>query len=330
VVRTAVCGLIAALLLAAPAVAADKPAPGCAGLAFSDAAGDAQSNPTGLPGGEEKAPANMDVTGGFFLSDGTTGTANIRIANLDRKVPDSADGVVWYMLWQAGDETRYVGAELGSGGEVAFLYGTYDPDTGGYTHDGDTTGALFEGPDGIVQIAIPADYLKGTLASPYAEASELVSLGVIGSLANDDTAPDDQKGADYTPGPCPAAAPPPAAGPSGGAPAPEQPAASSGAPAGLTLHVAPRAGSARSANRRKRVTLAVRSDAPVTNLVARLLAANGKGRTLASGRRSRLDGAGALRLKTKRRLRRGRYVLRITATGPGGRATQSFPVVLTR
>jgi hypothetical protein len=324
VVRSAVRGLIAVLaavaVLASGAAAADKPAPACAGLAFSDAAGDAQTNSTGLPGGEGPAQPNLDITGGFFLSDGATVTADIRVANLDRKVPDGDDGVVWYMLWHAGEETRYVGAELGSGGDVAFLYGTYDPTTGAYSHDGDTTGALFEGADGIVQVALPADYVKGTLASPYAEASELVSIGVIGSLSNDDTAPDDQRGVDYTPAPCPAAAAPP----------PAQAAPTSPAPRGLTLHVAPRAGSARVANRRHRVTIAVRSDGPVTKLVARLLGPSGKGRTLASGRLAKLEGAAALRLRTKRRLRRGRYVLRVTATGPDGRATRAFPVVLTR
>ena len=59
--------LAAALALAAvsavPAHAADKPTPGCAGLAFPDAAGDAMSSsPSGGP-----AASNLDILGGFFL-----------------------------------------------------------------------------------------------------------------------------------------------------------------------------------------------------------------------------------------------------------------------
>src|SRR4051794_17404138 len=104
--------LAAALAVAAlPAVsasAADKPVPGCAGLAFSDAAGDAVS---GSPSGGA-APSNLDILSGYFLDDGATVTANIQIADLEEKVPDGATGVDWYMLFKQGEATNYVHASI--------------------------------------------------------------------------------------------------------------------------------------------------------------------------------------------------------------------------
>src|SRR3954452_18087335 len=87
----------AAALLATPAWAA--PVPGCAGTAFTDAAGDATDTTIPVPGVPEKAQPNLDIVDGFFLDDGGTVTANIQVANLTQDVPGTATGVDWYMVW---------------------------------------------------------------------------------------------------------------------------------------------------------------------------------------------------------------------------------------
>src|SRR5213596_795092 len=83
---------LAASSLACPPALADAPAPGCAGTAFTDPAGDSVDGSAfavDAPGGP-----NVDVISGFFLDDGTgTVTANIQVADLTTDVPAGATGV---------------------------------------------------------------------------------------------------------------------------------------------------------------------------------------------------------------------------------------------
>src|SRR4051794_11836206 len=303
--------LAAALAVAAlpvvSASAADKPAPGCAGLAFSDAAGDAVSASTGGP-----ADGNMDILGGYFLDDGATVTANIQIADLEEKVPSGATGVDWYLLFQQGNATNYVHASIDvTGGDPVFSYGHIDPTNGVLTDDGSSSGQFFNGQNGVIQIALPGNSASGTLAGPYAQADEATGVpGVGGALNTDDQAPDSGAGTDYPVGGCWGAAAPVTAvtPPAAQAPASNQPAAAPAASA-PTLRVVAKNGSARKISKARKLVVALQSSGPVSGITGTLVDA--KGKTVASGKLAQLNGKGSLQLRLRKALKKGRYTLRV-------------------
>jgi hypothetical protein len=302
----------AVALAAAPAVAQDpvKPVVGCAGEAFTDPRGDEVADPLGLGFGGGPAP-NLDVTGGFFRTDGDVVTANIRIADLSTGAPGFAEGVGWFMFYIAGGALRFVAAETGRGEEVTYAYGTLDRSNGLFTNDGATTGRLFGGPDGIVQIEVPpaAGATPGaTLGMPYAEADVRTFLVISPA----DQAPDDLRGANYTVGAC---------SESGGQALP---------PAVLPVRAPAVLGSAKQANRTRRLAFRVRSSARVTSVRFVLRPRSGRGRALATGRLRRLNGAATLRMRVLRPLRRGTYALKAVGTVAGARATYARQVIVRR
>ena len=342
-------GLATLIALAAAALAcmpawADAPAPGCAGMAFTDPAGDAIDG--SVPFVERPGGANLDVTGGFFLSDGAGGvTANIQVANLTADVPTGATGVDWYMIWtDAAGALDYVRASVEPGGDPVFSYGqvTVTPANTLYQDTAATSGQFFAGPNGVVQIALPADYAAGTLESPYAQTFEEQNLSTpvvgLGNLADADRAPDDGGGQSYAVGGCaaaPAAAagaappsgPPPVSSPPAGQ-APGSSAPSSNAPR-PTLSVTTRAASARAANRGRALRVGVTSNVPLS-LVKGVLR-DARGRTVATGGLRRLEDRGTLRLRVRRALRKGRYTLRVTGQDAhGATATTTARIGLAR
>src|SRR4029077_13534253 len=95
--------------------------------------------------------------------------------------------------WTVGDVVNYVDAHvddttIGSG-DVSYSYGVDDP-VQGLTPAGDTSGRLFEGPKGVVQIDLPASVATGTLDDPWAVAAEAIP----GFVLYGDSAPDGQTG----------------------------------------------------------------------------------------------------------------------------------------
>jgi hypothetical protein len=320
----------AAALLATPAWAA--PVPGCAGTAFTDAAGDATD--TTVPGVDGKGQPNLDVLSGFFLADGGTVTANIQVANLTTDVPATATGVDWYMIWtNAAGALKFVRASVAPGGDPAFSYGTVtvtDANTL-YTDDGETSGQFFTGPNGVVQIQVPADLAGGTLKAPHAATSAEqdfdTGAGISGGrLATADNAPDEGGGSDYAIGGCtstPTTTPAPDVG--GPSPVASTPAgqAPSSAPSGSSaparpaaLHVAVRRTSARTVSRRHALTVAVSTTAPLTQVKALLL--DRRGKKVGSGALARLSGKGTLKLRVRRTLRKGTYTVRVTGRDGSG------------
>src|SRR3954469_21168805 len=306
--------LAAALAVAAlpvvSASAADKPAPGCAGMAFSDAAGDAVSASSGGP-----AASNMDVLGGYFLDDGATVTANIQVADLEEKVPSGATGADWYLLFQQGNATNFVHASIDvTGGDPVFSYGHIDPTNGVLTDDGTSSGQFFNGQNGVIQIALPGNLASGTLAGPYAQADEATGVpGVGGALSTDDQAPDSGGGTDYTVGSCSGAAAPAAPiAPATAAQAPgsSQPAAP--AASAPTMKVVAKNGSARKISKTRRLVVALQSTGPVSGITGTLVDA--KGKTVASGKLAQLNGKGSLTLRLRKALKKGRYTLRIKSS----------------
>ena len=160
--------LIACFAVSAPAMANPTP---CTpdGLLYDDP-GDQAFDPSGLGNARlsHAAQANADITGVFFTldraADGTPSVnANISIANLDQTLPPIADaqgGLFYYVVYSFNGATRFVrasNARTPTGNSITYGYGAVDAQ-GVYHTDGSTTGQLFEGPDGVVQIKVPADF----------------------------------------------------------------------------------------------------------------------------------------------------------------------------
>jgi len=174
----AVAAVAAASLVTSLALAADEPPKptSCAGVAFTDPAGDATYTPTTLQGqtvpSARKANDNLDVREGFFIyvpngSGANVLTANIRFANLTQTLDAGSTNIVWYMKFRIGEVLNYAAA-TSDGKAVKYTYGTQAGSS--LTEIGTTTGKLFEGKDGIVQIVLPVAALKiegKTLAKPF-------------------------------------------------------------------------------------------------------------------------------------------------------------------
>jgi len=153
---------VAALAAASPAGAVDdtKPAPSCYGLAFTDKKGDTASQAPGAqPGGRE----NLDLLGGFYKYDAAKAdeatTFNIQIANLSTDIPDGATAISWYVSYGTAASDPWLRALTDFTGVVSYETGHYEivgPQTQS-VRDGATTGAFFEGPDGVIQIVYPKD-----------------------------------------------------------------------------------------------------------------------------------------------------------------------------
>lgn len=318
--RYVIAATLGAAALVAPAGAQEPaPAPGCYGLFFTDKTGDAvRSHPAfaGEPGQE-----NLDLVNGFFNYDASQGdaatTVNIRVKNLDKTVPEGSTSVQWQAQWTgSAGVLQWVRAVTDFSGIVTYDYGGQEPTpaTTFNVRQGGTTGAFFEGPDGIVQIVIPASVepkgtvLKGLTVYGYEPVQALPGAAPTpvkgGQLYEQDSA--GGKGTFTIGGPCPEVVPEtpaPANAPGGGAPT-----QASDDPLPVTVRT-------RSARRGKRITLKVRASQPITKLAAQLK--KGK-KVFAKGARAKLNGSGRLKLKVTRKLRKGTYVLDLAGTDASG------------
>ena len=291
-----------------------KPAPGCDGLAATDPEGDT----TGSGAGADQ----YDVKGLFFDTVGSRLNVNIQVRNLTKAVKTSGAVVRWFVIYQVGDQWHYV-RPSSDGTTVNYRYGTYDPMLDDFTGVGDTRGAFFEGPDGVMTIEIPraAGFRPGgTIAKPYVDVRESMEAPQNQSfyLGTSDRGPNSGYGKDYVANPCPE--PPGSTTPPPSTPAP--PAGGGGGPGGqqqpaeLAVTVPGRAGPAKRANRRRMLALRVTSRGKVTGLEGTLSAGR---RRVGRGRLAQVNGRGTLKLKLSRALKRGAYTLLLAGTNPDGR-----------
>jgi predicted acyl esterase len=296
-----VAAVVAAGLIAPNASAIDetKPATSCYGLAFSDPAGDQ------VPGGAGAQPSareNLDLLGAFFKFDAAEGaeaaTVNVRVKNLSKEIPPGRTSVVWAVRLrtpESGGTT--VWATVNLAGSVTYHYGHSEllvEGTYRAVRDGATTGAFFEGADGIVQIVLPAEaQIAGEVIGPpvvnAVEAVEPVpSLPFRGGqwyVSDRDEGDDPWKvGA-----PCPAA---PATKP-------------------LPVNVLTKSGRVE----KERLAVKLRSSEAITKLDARLLKGT---RSVARGSLAKLDGSGTLTLKISKKLKIGTYVLELAGSDASG------------
>lgn len=306
---TSLAGLAAAGGLLAPGALGQgaKPQPGCAGL-YSDRKGDAEYS-------------NLDLTGFWFKTEGGKATANLRVANLDRSMPDEATAVNWYVLWKVDDVQHFVQAQIElPSSEPTFSYGTVVETPNGYLRqsDGDTPGQFIEGPDGVISMEIPEDVGGATgtnLRATLADTKYSIGIpGVVSSLRP----VDDATGKPYVVGACEAAPPPaPEAAPPAAPPAPNSSSGREVAAGRLDASVSRKVPRARKVKRS--LTLTLRSRRGISGVDAALYqGATGKKKVVGKGRLASARGKKKLRLKLSKKLRKGAYTLYLVGRNADG------------
>jgi hypothetical protein len=311
----AVAALVAVPAFADPA----KPTPCDGKYVVNDPAGDQGFSEEGQQ--VFATPENTDVLGYFYTVDGDKVMANIVVSNLDTAPMFYATR---YRAYQTvGGVVHYVQALVDSSG-ATYSYGEelVLPGAGStsYTNDGDTTGTLFEGANGIIQIVLPPDFggkvgtalgatsaTAGELAAPVPEEAMLPPFYFQG-----DTAPDaSADGPTVHPQPCAAVeAGGPAAGGQLGTTTP-------------TIAVKAAAVSAKKASKKKSVSFTLSSSEALTSVTAKLKKGS---KIVASGKLASLSDSGTIKLKLKqKKLKKGSYTLAVAAKRSSG---ESFSATL--
>jgi len=333
--RLLVPAVIAALAFAvSPASAVDdaKPSVSCFGFLYKDKAGDAVST---NPAGDASAkPENLDLIDGFLKFDAAKNetTVNIRIKNLTTDLPPGATAINWQVNYVGKAGTNdFLRASTDASGIVTYDYGGVEetPAIPFNVRKGPTTGAFFEGPEGLIQMVFPeAVEPKGQVLKAFTisanEAIQVLPAAAPtpvkgGSVYATDTASGGST--QHTIGqPCPAT-PPPAPPVTAGPPT------TFGAPTGTTseapLPVKVATTKFKAKKVKKGMTFKLSSTEPLTQLAARLL--KGK-KAVGKGSLAKLNGKGSLKLKA-RGLKKGSYVLELSGTdGKGARRFKSFKI----
>lgn len=326
--------LLLALALAAPAstaTAADPmPQPDCHGKSISDAEGDSVDS---SPASTGDGVPSSDIIGGWVTYDPATGKAqaNIQIANLtegERNPGFTGIG------WELGFTTSKPFYVRGFSDDTATTFSWGEPRA--VTDDqttprlaGDTTGKLFPGKGGVVQIDIPladmgikpGESLKALSAEvrqwvtkPAAIPNPPPEVPFYSYAPIFDTA--SGKGAVVL-GPCATAAgttPAAPVAPSTGTPATT--------PGRLALKVSVPKIVARKANKAKKVTFKLSGTA--SSLAAKLKTGTDprKGKTVATGRLASVNGSAKLVVKLKRKLKKGTYTLYVTGRNADGKPAE--------
>ena len=323
--------LLLAFTLAAPAstaVAADPmPQPDCHGQSIKDAEGDStDSSPAATGAGVPSA----DLIGGWVTYDPATGKAqaNIQVANLTEGERNPGyTGIGWELGFTAS-KTFFVRG-FSDDSATTFSWGEPRAVTDDQTAPrmaGTTTGKLFPGKGGVIQIDIPlADMgIKPgeSLKALTSQVRQWVTKPAV--IPNP---PPEVPFYSYAPiydeaagkgtvalGPCAVAAGTAPVIPVVGAP----PATG---PAKLALKIALPKVTAKKANRARKLT--VKLSGTASGVVAVLKAGTSpKGKTVASGRLPSVKGTGKLVLKLKGKLRKGVYTLFVTARNADGKAAE--------
>jgi hypothetical protein len=227
---------IAALAVPMATASAEDPLPTpCAGVVFAnDPAGDQEIGPLigGPPGGptNTKAPDNMDIRRVFFTTRGGKTSAFIQVTNLTKDVPSEilTGHFSWYIYFDSAGGYSFLRAET-DGSAVTFFAGKdmfLGANGTGLTirQDEATTGKVFEGPNGIVQIDFPAAFkpgmkLEGVYAAVTMRSGSENYVGYINDEAPDGASIDVGKPLTL-PAECPADAPPSSSTPAAVTPAP--------------------------------------------------------------------------------------------------------------
>ncbi|HVL97334.1 MAG TPA: hypothetical protein VM266_15875, partial [Solirubrobacteraceae bacterium] len=217
-VPPALAGLLAAAALAVAPAGAQEAVPvptSCAGVTFTDPAGDQElqlAGPTGPIKLGHKPPENTDLLSGFFryvpdANGNNVLTANLVVSNLDTKVDPGSSGGTWYFYFKVGDATRSVSANLDTAGNWTYVYGTLGGSSGpGNNTDGDTTGKVYPGKEGVISIVVPVNAMglaNKSLTTPYGSSRVAYRTPVgLGLVPTADDGPDDRAGKTFRVTPC--------------------------------------------------------------------------------------------------------------------------------
>ena len=154
--------------------------------------------PPGSPA-EETGPDNQDIRRVWFATRGGKTTANIQVTKLDKTVPQTVNTpqFSWFVQFpELPEGYESVRAET-DGTDVTFLAVKVTLVGPLITRSEEAiTGKLFEGPDGVVQIDLPAALAKpgktynGVYAMVSTRSSSNNYVGYINDEAPDDSAPD--------------------------------------------------------------------------------------------------------------------------------------------
>jgi hypothetical protein len=198
--------LLAALLAGASGASAQtpaKPAP-CNGV-------------TQITDDNDVAAADKDILSVFFRYDGGKATANVVLEDAAPELSGPASaGAYWRVLYDSLGVRRWVGLELTPSvpaAEAVYQYGTHNGDFAsadqGFTVTATTTGEVFAGANGVLQIVIPTA-AGGTDGNPLGKPVAVVreqTTPVMGAFVEyapggTDPAASVGFGSDYTVGPC--------------------------------------------------------------------------------------------------------------------------------
>ena len=303
-------------LAAVGGTAGAAPAPDCNGLQYKDAKGDAA-----LPSGE--APM-LDVIQGFLTAKGSEATYHLQVADLSTTAPPPYLTLNWYLMWNAADEERFVEASYSPESGMTYAYGIIDPVTGSFSTDGEVevSGNYTEGPDGSFSIVIPQEFGKtgDTFSTPHADARGGLGTDTTGGIVSqaDEATGKTLKLTDCAAAPAPTTPATPA--PGGDTPAPaDQPV--------VQFSLVGSAGKAKTASKKRKLALKIKSSGPVTGLTAKLI--KGK-KVVGTGKLAKLDGTAKVTVKLKsKKLKKGSYKLNVAAKDASGRnAGATLPVKL--
>jgi hypothetical protein len=315
--------------LAIPASAADPaPTPDCHGIQVTDKAGDNVEATTG-----ETGSPSSDLVGGFLTYDPASGKAgaNIMVETLTAgEIDDPYVAISWEFAFSVdGKAGRYVRGYQDRTGMIKWTWGEPRAVTDDQTAPrvgGTTTGALFEGKNGIIHIDVPlADMgikpgavLKG-LALEVRQWESLPAAVPTTPLPLYSYAPpfDDAGGKmNFTVGPC--SQPAPVLTPGSPSEVASPPASGGSQPATLDVKVtAPKLKAKRLAKTR-RITLKLSGNA--TGITAALHKGTADGKVVGTGKLAALRGKGKLKLKLSRKPKKGKYVLTMAGKNADGRS----------
>jgi hypothetical protein len=296
--RAAVLAAALALVAIPSAGAADKPAPCPGQKVVSDPTGDAFLGLAGLVTTPVPADPSVDLTKFWFYrdSEGTT-TANVSVANLTPGAPLPSNGLVYRFFYTAKAVDHFLEVDIAADGSASYVYGHIDTTL---TVDGDTTGSLTPGPDGVVSIKIPSA-AGGAEGIKFSGAYVISAYDLVAVISAADFAPD---GGSTSPTAWDGAT---CGGAVGG----------SAANIDLQVTVRPTSVKARAAKKgakAKKTTFTLTSTEQLTDVVAKLK--KGK-KVLGTAKLKILAGTGKVSFKLKS-LKKGKYLLALTAKRADG------------
>lgn len=278
----------------------------------------------------QQATPNMDLTEFFWRFENGKVTANLRVADLNTTVQPPYTAHAYTIEFTVNKEPRLLTAIYDQAGQVAFQYGhprEIDSTDPAPSYEGDTTGQLHEGKDGVIQIDVPMDVFKAAGATFGAAAIE--ARQYAGRMAVPYPAPvifvapiaDDMSGkGGFVGAPCAAAAAPVPGAPTVPpvvAPAPAAPKLTATAPKLVGKKIA----------KAKSFKVKLKATAPLTAVTGQLK----KGaKVLGKGSLKRLGSAGTMKFKVSKKLKKGGYTLVFAGKDADGRAVSTTVPVKVR